>query len=133
VQSDGSYTEDHGETTFTVRVVYRRDPLPELEKVFDARDQTKGFRRGGLETPGIRDTIGSLRGRVVDWLRETLPELRTDPQALTVRHLRFHCQRDCSDVSEQVENDYLPLRSLADVTGEDVDPATVYASFAEVA
>ena len=40
---------------------------------------------------------------------------------------------DGSDFSEELENDYFPRRSLAEVTGHDVEPATLYASLAEVA
>ena len=50
-----------------------------------------------------------------------------------LRHVHFPIRHDGSDFSEELENDYFPRRSLAEVTGHDVEPATLYASLAEVA
>ena len=136
MHSNDSYTEQHDEFTFTVRVVCKHDQLSNLEQDFEARDQPEGFRMGGLPTTGIRDTLGGLRGKVVSWLQESLPELKAGQKVMTKENLRFYCDDDFSDLSQELQDDYLPLRDLAHVirrlrrspqgTEQQAEPVTLF-------
>ena len=119
VHSDGSYTEDFEPITVTVRVVYKRVGFPDLHRDFEQCDRPKGYRVGGMDSPGTRATIGGLRAWAVLWLTEILPE---GPD-LKNHHIHFHQCSACSD--KELRNDYLPLCDLK-AEPESAQPATIY-------